>query len=100
MSCCLEWSPGRAVIARRRLCWSLGAQLGQSEALEERGQGTPQVQLLVVLRIGAMLGVLRVPVGAGLAWPGWDCRCRQEVQELGMETVWARPVEMVGHCTW
>ena len=71
----------------------MGAQLGQSEALEECGQGTPQVQLLVMLRIGAMQGVLQVPFGAELAWPGWDCRCRQEVQDLGMETDWARPVE-------
>ena len=82
------------------LCWSLDVQLGQLEAVEGRGQGTPQIQLLRVLRIGALLGVLRVPVGAGLAWPGWDCRCHQGVQELWMETVWARPVEMVGHCPW
>ena len=77
-----------------------GCSVGSVGGVGGAGAGTPQVQLLVVLRIGAMLGVLRVPVGAGLAWPGWDCRCRQEVQELGMETVGARPVEMVGHCTW
>ena len=63
------------------------------------GQGSQQVQLLVMLGIGAMLGVLRVPFGAGLAWPGWDCRCRQEGQDQGMVTEWTCPVGMIGRCT-
>ena len=54
MSCCLVWSQGRAVIARWRLCWGSNARLDREEALKERGQGSQQVQLLVVLRIGAM----------------------------------------------
>ena len=83
------------MIARWRLCWGLSAQLCREEALEECGQGSQQVQLLVMLRIGAMQGVLRVHFEAGLACPGWDCRCRQEVQELGMVAEWAHPVGMV-----
>ena len=57
ISCCHlgdEWSQGRAVIARWRLCWGLNARLGREEALEEHGQGSQRVRLLVVLRIGAM----------------------------------------------
>ena len=66
------------MIARWRLCWSSNARLDREEALKGRGQGSQQVQLLVMLRIGAVEEALRVHVGAGLVWPEWDCQCRHE----------------------
>ena len=87
--------------ARWRLYWGLGARY-REEALEEHGQGSQMIQLLVTLRVGAVQEVLQVYDGAGLACPGWDCQCRQEAlwevraPDQGMVPGRVRPVEMIG----
>ena len=81
------------------------AWLGREEALEKHGQGSQMIWLLVILRVGAVQEVLRVHVGAGLAWPEWDCQCLQEAlwevraQDQGMVPEWVRSVGMIGRCT-
>ena len=81
------------------------SQLVQEEVLEDRELGSQRVLLLAALRVGAMWEVLRVHVGAGLAWPEWDCRCRQKaLWEVGAQSQvmvpeWVRPVGMIGRFT-
>ena len=83
----------------------MGAQLGREEALEKHGQGSQMIWLLVMLRIGIVEEVLRVHVEAGLAWPEWDCQCRQKAlwgvraQDQGMVPERDHPVGMIVRCT-